>query len=90
MDQHQSRKPIFKRLTFPRESATLVGLSFYDIFIKPLLKIFTKCKSQKDIEMTNFTLSAVSKIIKLWPTIENHLLLNTRTLMQEIIMKGTT
>ena len=39
---------IIQRLTLPREAAALIELSFYDTFIKPLLKLRQRYKNNTE------------------------------------------
>lgn len=52
------RKSLFKEIidfsTMPRESGSLIGISFYSIIIKPLLKLYKKEYELNDEEMIEF------------------------------------
>ena len=45
---------ILDRKTLPRESGTLLGISFYSIIIKPILKTLDKDHIKKDTDKINF------------------------------------
>ena len=71
------RKTIFnellKRSTQPRESATLLGCSFYSIIIKPLLKIMTQATENNDKDLLNDSIEATEKTFQYWTQVEpNH------------------
>ena len=46
--------PILNRLTLPLEAASLMGLSFFETFVKPLLKIKDKYIENKQDELTKY------------------------------------
>ena len=71
------RKTIFnellKRSTQPRESATLLGCSYYSIIIKPLLKIMEQAKENDDEELLEYLIEATGKTFLYWVHAEpNH------------------
>ena len=71
------RKTIFnellKRSTQPRESATLLGCSYYSIIIKPLLKIMEQAKENDDKELLEYLIEATGKTFLYWVHAEpNH------------------
>ena len=51
--------PILNKLTLPLESAALMGLSFFETFIKPLLKIKDKYIENNQIELTEYIHNAL-------------------------------
>ena len=63
---------IFVRKTLPRESRTLLGISFYSIIIKPILKILDKDHIKKDTEKNNFFKEALKSIVKIWINVETN------------------
>lgn len=64
------RKAIFTKVidfsTMPREAASLIGLSYYSIIIKPLLKMHQKYKLANDKDMEEFMKEACKKAFLLW------------------------
>ena len=52
----------------PREAATLIGLSYYSIIIKPLLKIYNHYKKHNNQEMMDFLTESCKKAFTLWIT----------------------
>ena len=64
---------IFKRLTLPLESATLVGLSFYDTFFKPLLKTREKYIQNNQEEMVQYIEQTLKKATITWKNVEPNL-----------------
>ena len=71
------RKTIFnellKRSTQPRESATLLGCSYYSIIIKLLLKIMEQAKENDDKELLEYLIEATGKTFLYWVHAEpNH------------------
>ena len=47
--------------TMPREAASLIGLSYYSIIIKPLLKIHKKYQETNNKDMEQFMEEACKK-----------------------------
>ena len=72
------RKTIFndllKRSTQPKESATLLGCSYYSIIIKPLLKIIDKSSQENNSkDLIQFLKEATKKAFLYWTVAEqNH------------------
>ena len=64
---------IIQRLTLPREAAGLIGLSFYDTFIKPLLKLRQRYKNNKNEELTKNITKAIHKAMITWTKAEPNL-----------------
>ena len=64
---------IIQRLTLPREAAALIGLSFYDTFIKPLLKLRQRYKNNKNEELTKYITKAIHKAMITWTKAEPNL-----------------
>ena len=64
------RKTIFKDViefsTFPKESSTILGLSFYSIIIKPLFKIYEKEKKISIPEHLAYFEEVCKKAFRLW------------------------
>ena len=73
---------IIKRLTLPLESASLIGISFYDIFFKPLLKIREKYLQNKQEEMAKYIEKALKKTAITWKNVEPNL---TNTIINNIV-----
>ena len=48
-------KDLLERKTLPRETRTLLGLSFYSIIIKPILKLLNKEQIKQNNDISNFT-----------------------------------
>ena len=72
--------PILNKLTLPLESASLMGLSFYEIFIKPLLKIKDKYLENNQNELAEYILQSINKALIEWknaePNLNNDILIN--------------
>ena len=64
---------IFKRLKLPLESAALIGLSFYDTFFKPLLKIREKYIQNNQDDIVNYIEQAFKKATITWKKFEPNL-----------------
>ena len=66
------RKSIFTKVidfsTMPREAATLIGISYYSMIIKPLLKIYKHYEKYRNKEMTDFLKKSCKKAFMLWIT----------------------
>ena len=64
------RKAIFTKVidfsTMPREAASLIGLSYYSIIIKPLLKIHKKYQETNNKDMEQFMEEACKKAFTIW------------------------
>lgn len=52
---------IIKRLTLPLEASTLLGISFFETFVKPIYKIREKYKTSNQIEIVNYLNKAIKK-----------------------------
>ena len=50
----------------PRESGSLIGISFYSIIIKPLLKLYKKEYELNDEEMIEFMKESIKQAFKTW------------------------
>ena len=61
---------ILDRKTLPRETGTLLGISFYSIIIKPILKILDKEHIKKDMDKYNFFKDAPKSTFKTWISVE--------------------
>ena len=72
--------PILNRLTLPLEAASLMGLSFFETFVKPLLKIKDKYIENKQDELTKYVINAINKTLIEWknaePNLDNTILIN--------------
>ena len=65
--------PILNKLTLPLESAALMGLSFYETFIKPLLKIKDKYIENNHIELVEYIYNTLIKVLAEWKNAEQNL-----------------
>ena len=63
-------RDLLERKTIPRETCTLLGLSFYSIIIKPILKLLNKEHIKADNDMINFYIEAMKNIFKTWLKVE--------------------
>ncbi|MBR2141257.1 MAG: hypothetical protein IJ853_02775 [Rickettsiales bacterium] len=62
---------ILKRSTQPKESAALIGCSYYSIIIKPLLKIIEQ--TEEDQNLHQFLIESTKKAFLHWTSVEqNH------------------
>ena len=72
--------PILNKLTLPLESAALMGLSFYETFVKPLLKIRDKYTENNQMELAEYIHNALVKVLTEWknaePNLNNNILNN--------------
>ena len=72
--------PIMNRLTLPLKAASLMGLSFLETFVKPLLKIKDKYIENKQDELTKHVITAINKALIEWknsePNLDNTILIN--------------
>ena len=55
--------PILNRLILPLEAASLLGLSFFETFVKPLLKIKDKYVENKQDELTKHVKTVINKTL---------------------------
>ena len=71
---------ILNKLTLPLESAALMGLSLYETFIKPLLKIKDKYIENNQTELVEYIHNALIKALVEWknaePNLNNTILTN--------------
>ena len=74
-------RDLLERKTIPRETCTLLGLSFYSIIIKPILKLLNKEHIKADEDMINFYIEAMKNIFKTWLKVEPN---NTEKIKQYI------
>ena len=64
---------ILAKSTFPKESAALFKISFFDIIIKPMMKIVEKLEhNTDDLDYINFIKESIMECFKTWLTIEDH------------------
>ena len=72
--------PILNKLTSLLESVALMGLSFYETFIKQLLKIKDKYIENNQIELVEYIYNALIKALAEWknaePNLNNTILAN--------------
>ena len=70
------RKTIFRDVinfsTFPKESAAIIGLSYYNIIIKPLLKLYEKEEKISSPKHLEFFREACKTAFKLWLSKESN------------------
>ena len=74
-------RDLLERKTIPRETCTILGLSFYSIIIKPILKLLNKEHIKADEDMINFYIEAMKNIFKTWLKVEPN---NTEKIKQYI------
>ena len=74
-------RDLLERKTIPRETCTILGLSFYSIIIKPILKLLNKEHIKADNDMINFYIEAMKNIFKTWLKVEPN---NTEKIKQYI------
>ena len=60
-------------LTLPLEAASLMGLSFYEIFEKPLLKIRDKYSENNQTDLVEYIQNALNKTLAEWKNVEQNL-----------------
>ena len=65
--------PILNMLTLPLEAASLMGLSFYEIFVKPLLKIRDKYSENNQTDLVEYIQNAFNKTLVEWKNVEQNL-----------------
>ena len=64
---------IFMKSTLPKESASLFRMGFYDIMIRPLLKVLERNHSVvSDVDQTNFLKDIAKKAFLVWISIETN------------------
>jgi hypothetical protein len=72
-----TRKVIFdhvlQKATLPKEAAAVMKLSFYDIILRPMLKIIKDAQENGSIDMSNYLKNASISAFKLWSTFEENL-----------------
>ena len=72
--------PILNRLFLPLEAASLIGLSFFETFVKTLLKIKDKYIENKQDKLAKHEITAINKILIEWknaePNLDNTILIN--------------
>ena len=84
------RKNIFSdtllRNTLPREASVLMGISFYNIIIKPIIKIYYKLldRGNKSPQM-NFLSKAIINTFKIWIKVEPNLTTKIKELIEDCI-----
>ena len=57
----------------PRESTALFKCSYFDIIVKPTMKLINKVPLQNDIPKLNFLTHALKNILKIWLQAEPNL-----------------
>ena len=64
---------VLERSTFPKESASLFKMGFYDIMVRPLIKVIDRYFNfVKDNEQANFLKTIATKAFITWISIENN------------------
>ena len=77
---------ILSAATLPRESAALFGLSYYDIIIKPLLRLIERdALVTADEEQTSFLIEACKPALLYWTTAEPNLKLEIKLKIADTI-----
>ena len=83
------RKSLFKEIidfsTMPREAGSLIGISFYSIIIKPILKLYEKELKIDDEEMKNFMIQACKNAFKIWIKMEQNNTEKIKELINDLI-----
>ena len=68
------RKSIFndllERKILPKETGSILGISFYSIIIKPILKLLTTPHISNDEIMSLFFKESLKKIFRIWLNVE--------------------
>ena len=73
----------------PKESAALYGLSFYNIIIRPLIKIILNTTENDNNEYKSFLCEAAKKAFILWTTFEKHHGERTLNLIENVIKNSS-
>jgi len=64
---------VFQRATFPKESASLFKMGFYDIMIRPLVKVIERNLAViNDLQQTEFLKEVTKKALLVWLSIETN------------------
>jgi len=78
--------------TLPKESSTLMGLSFYNIIIRPMLKITDKIINQYTNESNslhkNFIIKAIKKTFQTWLKVEKNNTTEVLNLINDFLLNG--
>ena len=82
-------KDIIQFSTMPKESAALYGLSFYNIIIRPLIKIILNTTENDNNEYKSFLCEAAKKAFILWTTFEKHHGERTLNLIENVIKNSS-
>ena len=65
-------RDIIQYITIPKESSALYGLSYYNIIIRPLIKIILAAVSKNNEEYIKFLYEATKKAFTLWTNFEKY------------------
>ena len=79
--------PILNRLTLPLEAASLMGLSFFETFVKLLLKIKDKFIESKKDELIQYINDALNKTLIQWKNAEPNLDNAILTIQNKVFQK---
>ena len=80
---------ILDRKTLPRETGTLLGISFYSIIIKPILKILDKDHIKNDKDKYDFFKEALKSTFKTWISVEPNNTPNIKIYIDDLLSKNT-
>ena len=64
---------IIQRMTLPREAVALIGISYYDTFIKPMLKLRHRYHQNKNDQLKQYITKALHKAMLTWIKTEPNL-----------------
>ena len=73
----------------PRESGSLIGISFYSIIIKPLLKLYKREQEINDEEMVEFMKEATKQAFKTWIKYEPNNTLKIKEFINDLLTSNT-
>ena len=80
--------PILNRLILPLEAASLLGLSFFETFVKPLFKIKDKYIENNQDELTKYAITAINNTLIEWknaePNLDNTILINKEQSLNDL------
>ena len=85
------RKAIFndilERKTLPRETGSILGISFYSIIIKPILKLLANPQILNDKQMSLFFKESIKKIFKAWLNVEPNNTIKIKEYIEDLLSK---
>ena len=73
----------------PRELSSLIGISFYCIIIKPLLKLYKREQEINDEEMVEFMKEATKQAFKTWIKYEPNNTLKIKEFINDLLTSNT-